>query len=292
MRGLHGITPARQSLAPTLGACPTTDTVPEGDTIHKIAVFLDRELRGNPVRRVWLRAAFGASIGPRRVCRVSSEGKHLFVTFDDCRQLRSHLGLYGSWHRYRRGERWRKPARQACIVIETEVMVYVCFNAKEVQWLRSNGFERADHGHRLGPDLITDDLEADEIPRRAAALLSPETAIVDLLLDQRIAAGIGNVYKSEVLFLERQSPLQCLRDLRHEQILALYRHAALLLRENLGGGPRATRDDRDGRGRLWVYGRVDLPCLRCGTPVRRDTLGANPRSTYWCACCQPTARRS
>jgi endonuclease VIII len=260
--------------------------VPEGDTIHKIAVFLDEQLRDRQVQRVQLRPVFGASSGPRQVLKVSSEGKHLFVTFDDGVQLRSHLGLYGSWHRYRRGEGWRKPTRQASIVIETESTEYVCFNAKEVQWLRVHGFPRVDQGNRLGPDLIKDGARMDDILRRVDALLSPDTAVVDLLLDQRIAAGIGNVYKSEVLFLERQSPGQRLRDLQPDIISALYRRASLLLRENLGGGRRTTRDNRDRRGRLWVYGRFELPCLCCGAPIRRARLGVNPRSTYWCEICQ------
>ena len=238
------------------------------------------------MQRVRLRPAFGASCGPCQVAGVSSEGKHLFVNFDDGMQLRSHLGMYGSWHRYRRGEGWRKPMRQASIVIETERMDYVCFNAKEVQWLRARGFRRVDQANRLGPDLIKDGARTDEILHRIDALLSPDTTAVDLLLDQRIASGIGNVYKSEVLFLERQSPHLRLRDLQPETIMALYRRASLLLRENLGGGPRTTRDNLDRRGRLWVYGRFDLPCLCCGESIQRASFGVNPRSTYWCGSCQ------
>lgn len=260
--------------------------MPEGDTVYKIAEFLDQALRDCRVEQVRLRPVFGTSSGPRQVEGVASEGKQLYVSFDDGMQLRSHLGMYGSWHRYRRGERWRKPAWQASIVIATDSMDYVCFNAKEVQWLHARGFERVDHGNRLGPDLIRDSLEPTEILRRARELLSPDTAVVDLLLDQRIAAGIGNVYKSELLFLEQRSPFARVRDLGDDSINALYRRAAKLLGENLGGGPRTTRDNRDRRGRLWVYGRADLPCLICGTQVERVTLGANPRSTYWCSGCQ------
>ncbi|MGB5831795.1 MAG: DNA-formamidopyrimidine glycosylase family protein [Thiohalocapsa sp.] len=265
--------------------------MPEGDSIYKIAVFLDERLRDRLVRGVQLHPAFGASSGPRHVSRVGSEGKHLYLTFDDGVQLRSHLGMYGSWHRYRPASPWRKPARQASIVVETERMNYVCFNAKEVQWLRLRGFERADRGNRLGPDLIRDFPEIDDILCRIAALLAPDTLIVDVLLDQRVAAGIGNVYKSELLFLESQSPLQRLRHVQPQQIAALYRRAAELLGENVGGGPRTTRANFDKLGRLWVYGRANLPCLRCGAPIQRSSLGGNPRSTYWCAGCQPEDRR-
>jgi endonuclease-8 len=260
--------------------------MPEGDTIHKIAVYLDGELRGREVARVRLRPAFGASSGPRRVCRVVSEGKHLYVIFDDGLELRSHLGMYGSWHRYQTGERWRKPARQASIVIETGYRDYVCFNAKEVQWLRSRGFERGDRAARLGPDLTRADVDLSEIPQRIAQLLPSGAVLVDLLLDQRIAAGIGNVYKSEVLFLEHRSPFARVADLDADALRGMYERAAGLLRANLGGGPRTTRDNRDGRGHLWVYGRFERPCFRCGTPIRRAQVGARPRSTYWCGTCQ------
>ncbi|ESQ13794.1 MAG TPA: endonuclease VIII [Chromatiaceae bacterium] len=261
--------------------------MPEGDTIYKIAVYLDQELRGQSLRRIQLNPRFGNSCGARRVIGVDSHGKHLFVTLDNNVQLRSHLGLYGSWHRYRRGEPWRKPAKQMSIVIETEHMDYVCFNAREVQWLRIDSFERRDQGHRLGADLIRDGMNANAILGRIDALLSPDISLADLLLDQRIAAGIGNVYKSELLFLETQPPTRRLRDLHPDRIVALYRRAAVLLSQNRGGGPRSTRDNWDGRGRLWVYGRRGRPCLRCGTRIRRAYLGVNQRSTYWCEFCQP-----
>lgn len=261
--------------------------MPEGDTIHKLAEYLDAALAGTLLQSVRLRPMFGASSGPRRVSRVGSEGKHLYLTFDDGWQLRSHLGLYGSWHRYRAGQPWRKPAWQASIVLVGADADYVCFNAKEVQWLRQLGFARADRANRLGPDLIREPFDAARIHARAEALLSPDTLIVDVLLDQRLAGGIGNVYKSEVLFLEGCSPLLRLRQLADGALTALYRRAADLLGENLGGGPRATRSNLDLKGHLWVYGRFERPCLRCATPIRRARLGANPRSTYWCERCQP-----
>jgi endonuclease-8 len=92
--------------------------------------------------------------------------------------------------------------------------------------------------------------------------------------------------------LEQISPFVRVRDLGDHGIIALYRRAAQLLGENLGGGPRTTRKNLDRRGRLWVYGRADLPCLRCATQVERVMLGTNPRSTYWCAGCQDPEARS
>ncbi len=261
--------------------------VPEGDTIHKIAVYLDATLRDLQLQSVRLHPAFGPSrtvVGP--VIRAWSEGKHLFVAFADGMQLRSHLGMYGSWHSYPQGARWRKPRRQASVIIAAGQREFVCFNAREVQWLCGRGFLRSDQEARLGADLIRDGLDTDDLLRRVGALASSQTLIADLLLDQRIAAGIGNVYKSELLFLEGVTPMTRLAALDDRVLVALYRRAADLLADNLGGGARTTRFDPDGRGRLWVYGRRDLPCLCCGAPVRRASLGVRPRSTYWCQICQ------
>jgi endonuclease-8 len=260
--------------------------MPEGDTVHKLAEYLDAALRGRRVTAVRLHPAFGPSVGARRVERVSSEGKHLFLCFDDGTLLRSHLGMYGAWHRYPRGAAWRKPRRQASLVVTTAEQDFVCFNAKEVQWQPVHGFRRTDQGARLGGDLIRDGLDSEELLHRVRSLLTPRTLLVDLLLDQRIAAGIGNVYKSEVLFLERQPPAGRVGQLDDAALLALYRRAAELLAENLGGGPRTTRFAAHGPGGLWVYGRRDLPCWRCQAPVRRAVLGVQPRSTYWCPGCQ------
>lgn len=260
--------------------------MPEGDTVNKLALFLDQALAGQAIMALRLHPAFGASAGAARIERIRAQGKHLYIALDNGRLLRSHLGLYGSWHRYRPREPWQRPRQQASIVLQASDWDYVCFNAKEAEWLEAESFYLADQEHRLGPDLISEPLESSVLLARVRALLSPTSLIVDVLLDQRLAAGIGNVYKSELLFLERHSPLAPLGSLSDEDLVALYRQAAKLLKANLGGGPRATRFTPDHRGHLWVYGRRDLPCLRCETPIRRAILGAQPRSTYWCECCQ------
>lgn len=260
--------------------------MPEGDTVHKLAHFLDAALRGCMVGEVRLHPAFGQSRGALRVDAVRAEGKHLFIAFAGGLALRSHLGLYGSWHRYRPGEVWRKPARQAGIVLVTDDWHFVCFNAKEAEWLNADGPRCKDSRRRTGPDLIAAPPEPDRLLARLDDV-APGTLLVDLLLDQRVAAGIGNVYKSELLFIEGCAPTLTLAETPPETLIALYRRAASLLRANLGGGPRQTRTNRDGRGNLWVYARRGLPCLRCGTDVQRAMLGAPPRPTYWCPRCQP-----
>lgn len=260
--------------------------MPEGDTVHKLASALAPDLCGRTLEGVWVRGGALERLAGRAVLSVESRGKHLFVALDDGLCLRSHLGLYGSWHRYRPDEPWLKPARQASLVLRTSERVFVCFNAREVELVRTNGFRARDWHNRLGPDLTLEDPEPEGLCRRARGLLAGDTLVVDLLLDQRVASGIGNVYKSELLFLTRRSPRLRMADLANCDWSDLYGTAARLLRANLAGGPRVTRDIQDGRGRLWVYARAGLGCFECGRAIVRERIGRNPRSTYWCPACQ------
>lgn len=264
--------------------------MPEGDTVHKLAAELRRRLLGATLQDVRLRRLQPGSLRGARVTDVSAKGKHLFLDTDAGLSLRSHLGMYGSWHSYRPGEPWRKPERQADIVLVTVQGLFVCFNARETEILSKDGFRHRDAHHRLGPDLIDAAVQVEGLPSRARGLLAPDALLVDVLLDQRVACGIGNVYKSEVLFMEGQPPERRLAETTDQVLAALYRQAAGLLRKNLGGGPRVTRRVADGRSNLWVYRRRSLPCLRCGAEVEGADLGRILRSTYWCPSCQKTGR--
>ena len=267
------------------------ESLPEGDTIAKLASALAPQLGGRRLLQVFLKRLAGDCLAGRVVSSVSSHGKHLLIACDNGLVLRSHLGLYGSWHSYAHNEPWRKPRRHASIVLSTAERLFVCFNAREVEILSGEGFRLDDRLHRLGPDLAGERPELWQVQRRAAELVAPATPLVDVLLDQRVAAGIGNVYKSEVLFLERLHPLSPLAALPAAGLERIYRRAWELLRRNLGGGPRVTRFVADDQGPLWVYGRSGLPCLRCGEAVRMARLGEGLRSSYWCPRCQPDRRQ-
>lgn len=264
--------------------------MPEGDTVFALATHLKPALAGQRLLggRLAPRAEVELSatvLAGRRVADVYARGKHLFIAFDDRALLRSHLGMYGSWHSYAPGEVWQRPARQASIVLETRTRVFVCFNAAQVEWLNADGPRHKALQHALGPDLCDDAVAVDAIVQRARTR-PRSTPLVDVLLDQRIASGIGNVYKSEVLFLAGLPPLARLGDIDDAALAACYRLAATLLRANRGGGPRITRRARDDAGQLWVYRRRGLPCLRCDMPIRAALLGRHRRSTYWCPRCQ------
>jgi len=259
--------------------------VPEGDTIHQVAAVLGPRLTGATIARGHVRGRPEIRLDGCRVTGVRAHGKHLYIRFDDGTALRSHLGMWGSWHRYAADEPWRKPARHASVEIDLGDEVLVCFHAQEVELVRE-GSVRARHLRtRLGPDLLVDGVDPASIPPRARHLLDPETVAADVLLDQRVTAGIGNVYKSEVLFLHGVHPLRTLGSLEDAELGAMFATAADLLRRNLRGGRRVTRFE--GSGGLWVYGRRGRACHRCGTPISLSRLGRDARDTYWCPRCQP-----
>lgn len=260
--------------------------MPEGDTVHKLAAYLSPLLTGQCLTRARVRDHHEAELAGQRIVGVSAYGKHLFIHLDDGRVLRSHLGMRGSWHHYRAGEVWQKPAFQAAIELHVNAQVLVCFNPKEVKLEHARGpSQRALTAH-LGPDLLTPALDADHIVERARALLDADTPLVDVLLDQRVAAGIGNVYKSETLFLMGLPPRQSLAQTPDETLRATFLEATRLLRANTRPGRRVTRRGADAAGILWVYGRKDQPCHRCGTLIRHARLGRHLRATYWCPMCQ------
>ena len=261
--------------------------MPEGDTIHKIANWLAPRLEGQRLRQVSMAdPAAARNCAGRRVDAVRALGKHLFVELDNAKAIRSHLGLYGSWHFYPPGQAWQKPRSRASLVLRTEETDYVCFNAKEVELVTLASVRDRIIDTRLGPDLIGETIEPAELVERARQIMEPDDLIADVLLDQRVACGIGNVYKSEILFLHRSHPQTRIADVADDVLQSCYATAANLLRRNLGGGKRVTRFENDDAGRLWVYGRTGLPCHECDTPVVSQRLGKHHRGTYWCPRCQ------
>lgn len=212
---------------------------------------------------------------------VEARGKYLLVHFDDGWTLETHMKMSGSWHLYRRGERWRRAASAARAVIETKQgWVAVCFSAPHVKLVRS----------RTGPDHLGPDLCA-PAPDLAAAVArfsdcAGETPAAVALLDQRICCGVGNVYKSEVLFACNVHPLTRVDEIDVAKRSELVSTAHRMLRANLDAGPRATVVV-NGRAGLAVYDRRGQPCITCGAAVQYGIHGIHARSTYWCEVCQP-----
>ena len=273
--------------------------MPEGDTLHRTADGLRPYLVGRPVT-----AARSAGPGARpqvdrvigaTIVGVDAVGKNLLVRFDNGLELRTHLRMSGSWHRYRPGERWRRPAGRARVILEVPGAVAVCFDAPVVELFEI----RAEAHHpalaRLGPDLLGPDFEPAGTIEAVRRLREPSRAgraIAEALVDQRALAGVGNVYKSEVLFIERVDPWATVGELDDGTLTRLVATARRLLLANADRrrGPERTTTEGDPAAAgqpLWVYGRAGRPCRRCGTLIERRRQGIElPRLTFWCRHCQ------
>jgi endonuclease-8 len=260
--------------------------VPEGDTIHRAADRLRPALAGQPLVRLEApRAVAAAGRRPApgsEITAVDAVGKHLLIRFAGGHVLRTHLRMSGSWHLYRPGERWRRPVHAVRALVEVPGWVAVCFDAPVVAFEHEQVPGGTDH---LGPDLTTaggDGTAVDECLRRMGALADTEDEIGATLLDQRIACGVGNVFKSEVLWACRVDPFLPVGEVGEDVRRRLLVTASQMLRHNAGrGGPRATYG-----GGVAVYRRRGRPCPRCGTAIRMRRQGAQARSTYWCPTCQ------
>ena len=267
--------------------------MPEGDTIYRAAARLRRVLDGRVLddasvdeRYVDPRRLDGAPVAGRTVTRIETRGKHLLIHLDDERVLHTHLGMTGTWDIYAADDRWRKPSRQAALRLATGDRVAVCFSPKTLEVLTATGLRRHRWISRLGPDILTDPFDEDEALERLRRHRS--VAIGVAMLDQSLVCGIGNVYKSEALFVTGMHPFDLVGAFDEETLRALVQKTRALMRRNLEGYPRKTRFSRDG-SRAHVYGRSGEPCHRCGTRIDMRRQGDLGRSTYWCPRCQPPA---
>ena len=261
--------------------------MPEGDTVHLAATRLKVALQDKILTKTDFRVPRFATVdlSGSRVREVVARGKHLLFRLDGDRTIHSHFQMDGTWHLYRRGERWREPAFEARAVLENEAWQVVGFRLPVLEVLRS---EQEDEvvGH-LGPDVLGPDWDLEEVKRRMEA--AGERSLGEVLLDQTILAGVGNVYKSEICFLAGIDPLTPVWEVPDlERVLAVTKR---LMEANRSTGRQITTGDpRPGRSR-WVYGKRGKPCPRCRTPIRRaEQRGyGGDRVTFWCPECQPAS---
>lgn len=257
--------------------------MPEGDTIHRTANRLRPALDAKPVVRFAAPRLTGdrPQVGDR-IEGVEALGKNLLIRFPKRLVLHTHMKMTGSWHLYRTHEKWQEPAHLARVEIEVDGWVGVCFSAPTVRTWRDIPAQPNPLSH-LGPDLCVDEVDLDLVVDRVALIAEPGTSIADVLLDQRPACGIGNVYKSEALWACRVSPFACIEEVPIQTRRRLYETAARQLRANLTTTSRVTV-----AGGLGVYGRQRQPCRRCRTPIQVRAHGDLARTTYWCPTCQPS----
>jgi endonuclease VIII len=256
--------------------------MPEGDTIHRTAARLSVALGDGPV------ASFETprhEAGPRpepgeRIEAIDAKGKHLLIAFSGGATLHTHLRMTGSSHITAAGVTTWAASRQVRVAIGTPTARAVCLDAPVVELLDAASLRRHSILNRLGPDLCDEDVDLDAVLARAARL-EPSTPIGVALLDQRVASGIGNVYRSEVLWLCRVDPFVPLGDVPVGTRQSLWRTAHEQLRHNLGPGPRRTVPEG-----LAVYDRAGRSCRRCGARIEVRRSGEQGRAAWWCPACQ------
>jgi len=266
--------------------------MPEGDTIHRAARTLHAALAGKTVTRFETALAQLARvddetpIAGRVIERVEAQGKNLLVHFSGDLHLRTHMRMNGSWHIYRPGERWRLPRRDMRLAIETAEWVAVAFNVPVADFYDSRSLERQEDLRRIGPDFIADAFDVNEAKRRIRERADME--IADVLLNQRVVSGIGNEFKSEILFMARVHPFARVADLSDEQLDAILSTARKVMRANVAkhSAARITNFSLDPRQTQYVYARGGKPCRKCGTAIEYAKQGRDVRGTYWCPKCQ------
>lgn len=285
--------------------------MPEGDTIFRTARTLSRALAGKPITRFHSEYAqlAGANddhpFAGQIVTRIEARGKYLLMHFADAKDnpqseriLATHMLMSGSWHIYRPGEPWQDSRANMRILIETADFIAVGFRIPVARLHTPQTLSRDRKIPQTERDVLSEDFNAKAAAERLKKHGKEELG--NALVRQDVLAGVGNVFKSEICFLERLSPFRKVETLTGAQIKKLVATAQKLLAANVledsgdlvvtfSGKQRRTTHNASPGDSLWVYGRKGEPCRRCGTPIQRALQQPNARSTYWCPACQPVA---
>jgi len=258
--------------------------MPEGDTILRVARRIRPVLEGAvPDEILTPQARHACDHWPERlrgraVTQVDTHGKHLFLRFEGDLVLHSHLRMTGAWAVYRHGARWRRSARRAWLIIRSRGHDVVEFDGPVLE-LMTDGRTRFDQRlAALGPDALAEQFDADRFLARLRAD-DPTRGIGDALLDQRIVAGLGNIWKAEGCWGARLDPWRRVRDVSDEEALAVI---ADVRPRMLEAAERRVLD----KGARKIYDRAGRPCPRCGTPIQARGQGDDNRTTFWCPGCQ------
>ena len=256
--------------------------MPEGDTIHSAARRVGAALVGKEIVSIETPQPRHAldrwpeRLDGRAVRAVDARGKHLFIRFEGDLTLHSHLRMTGSWGVYRRGQRWRRSARRAWLVIRTDQHEVVEFDGPVLELMTDSRTRFDRRLATLGPDLLAEDFAERDFVQRVRR--DDQTrAVGDALLDQRNLAGIGNMWKAEGCFIAGVDPWRRLSAASDEDLVSVVRAVRPLMLDSAAGRRPPRR---------WVYDRAGLPCRRCDTPIRARGQGDDNRTTYWCPACQ------
>ncbi|HET6207698.1 MAG TPA: DNA-formamidopyrimidine glycosylase family protein [Terracidiphilus sp.] len=279
--------------------------MPEGDTIFRTARTLHRALAGKVI--TGFRSAYAlltrynenTPLAGQVIERVESRGKWVLIYFSGGGILATHMLMNGSWHIYRPGERWQQPASNMRMAIETRDFVAVGFSVPLAEIHTAQSLERDRRIPPVASDVLGRDFDEDDAVERLLSFSDFELG--EALLRQKVLAGVGNVFKSEICFAAGLNPFRKVASLTREQLAEVVSIARRQLGANVledsgnqivtyRGRRRRTTHRSDPGESLWVYGRAGQPCRRCGEPIWSRLQGADARTTYWCPGCQPIGR--
>jgi endonuclease-8 len=271
--------------------------MPEGDTIFRSARALHQALAGKTISLFETAYAPLASVNDqspvagRTVEQVESRGKWLLIYFSGDLILTTHMLMSGSWHVYRVGERWKRARSHMRIVLGTADLVAVAFDVPVARFHTARTLERFAGVAGLGPDLLGKQFAADEADAKLREHGDEEVG--NVLLNQRVMAGIGNAFKSEICFACGVHPFRKVATLSPQEIDCLLATARRFLAVNVADdgigtytGGRRTTGSSNRAARLWVYRRAGEDCRRCATTILTRKQGIGARSTFWCPDCQ------
>jgi endonuclease-8 len=279
--------------------------MPEGDTIYRSARALHKALAGHTVTAFQTGLAPLASVHDntpitgRTIEKVEARGKWCLLFFSGDLILVTHMLMSGSWHLYRTGEKWWMGKNRMRVAIHTADWQAVAFNVPVAEFHTARSLERNTQIPKLGPDLLSAAYTQEQgIARlKQYAQQNPEAEIAVTLLNQRVLAGLGNVYKSEVAFAAGVNPFRALATITDKEFEVMADAAHRWMKANVEDGStgqivtysgnRRTTNAANRSDRLWVYGRQGQECRRCGAIVEMRKQGEQARSTYWCPQCQP-----
>ena len=279
--------------------------MPEGDTIYRSARAMQRAIGGKvctgfetglaPLARV----NDDTPLAGRTIEKVEARGKWLMVHFSGDLILLTHMLMSGSWHIYRTGEKWWMGKDRMRAVIRTADWQAVAFNVPVAEFHTARSLERYSQVPKLGVDVLGEGYTVDKgmASLREYGAAHPGAEIAVVLLNQRVLAGLGNVYKSEVAFAAGVNPFRAMSTMTERELEVMAEVSGKWLKVNvLDGagdgivtysGNRRTTGATNREDRLWVYGRQGQECRRCGAIVEMRKQGEQARSTYWCPGCQP-----
>ncbi len=279
--------------------------MPEGDTIYRAARALQKAIGGKVVTAFETGLAKLASLNDdaplvgRTVERVEARGKWCLIFFSGDLILVTHMLMSGSWHIYRTGEKWWMGRSRMRAAISCGDFQAVAFNVPIAEFHTARSLERSSQVPKLGVDVLGEEysVEAGVKAMREYGAAHPEAEIGVVLLNQRVMAGLGNVYKSEVPFAAGVNPFRQMRTITEREMEKMAEVSQKYMKANVVDGAadgivtysgnRRTTHSMNAGDRLWVYGRQGQECRRCGANVMMRKQGEQVRSTYWCPACQP-----